>query len=148
VNKTGDAEIRRAQAGDIPALARLSGELGYPSTVEQVRGRWRDIESDGNSAVFVAVVDGAVVGWVHVYRHRVLEADSRAEIGGLVTAPSVRRRGIGRTLMARAEEWAREHGLKSVGLRSNVVREEAHRFYANLGYVMTKTQATFRKQLA
>jgi GNAT superfamily N-acetyltransferase len=49
--------------------------------------------------------------------------------------------------MERAEEWAQEKGCESVYVRSNAVRERAHRFYERIGYTNVKTSLTFRKAL-
>jgi len=46
-----------------------------------------------------------------------------------------------------AEQWARVHGFALMRVRSNVVRERAHRFYEREGYARVKTQAVFRKAL-
>ena len=59
----------------------------------------------------------------------------------------LRSRGIGRVLVARAEQWALERGLKSVVVRSQIAREAAHNFYLREGYARTKTSAVFTKQL-
>ena len=55
--------------------------------------------------------------------------------------------GIGKVLVARVEKWAREKELTCVTLRSNVIREPAHKFYKTLGYKIIKTQHAFRKNL-
>ena len=91
--------------------------------------------------------DGLVVGWLHVHAHHVVERDPRAEVGGLVVDENFRGSGVGRLLMQRAEDWAREKGYREVVLRSNVIREHAHTFYESLGYTVTKTQNHFRKIL-
>ena len=49
--------------------------------------------------------------------------------------------------MQRAEEWAREKGCATVGVRSNVIRERAHAFYERIGYKHIKTQKSFHKEL-
>ena len=41
--------------------------------------------------------------------------------------------------------WAREHGFGSILVRSQVMREDAHRFYLREGYAQTKTSAVFSK---
>ncbi|MDH3581754.1 MAG: GNAT family N-acetyltransferase [Hyphomicrobiales bacterium] len=46
-------------------------------------------------------------------------------------------RGVGRALMDRAEEQARNLGLNAVELYTNEVMEENFPFYAALGYVIT-----------
>jgi GNAT superfamily N-acetyltransferase len=55
--------------------------------------------------------------------------------------------GVGRLLVERGELWARERGLTTIGLHSNVIRERAHGFYLRLGYSVTKSQKVFRKPL-
>jgi GNAT superfamily N-acetyltransferase len=140
--------VRAAREADAPGVAELSGQLGYPSTLEQARIRLAGLVADTDHAVFVAELPEApLAGWVHVFLYLVLEADLRAEIGGLVVDAACRRRGVGRALMRRAEEWAAQKGCATVTLRSNVIREEAHAFYRSLGYSVTKTQHAFRKTM-
>lgn len=141
-------QVRPVESRDVPALARLSGELGYPSTGAQVSARLARVLADREHAVFVAEdAAGQVAGWVHVFIYKLLESDPRAEIGGLVADPAARRQGIGRALMQRAEQWSRERGLPVVSLRTNIKRADAHRFYESLGYTSAKTQFNYRKQL-
>jgi GNAT superfamily N-acetyltransferase len=58
-----------------------------------------------------------------------------------------RSQGLGRRLLAYAEDWARERGCTEIGLRSNVIRDRAHVFYEKLGYQHIKTQKAFRKHI-
>jgi len=54
---------------------------------------------------------------------------------------------VGRLLVERGETWARERGLSTIGIRSNIIRDRAHEFYLALGYAVTKSQKVFRKAL-
>ena len=141
-------KIRRAKTTDAAQLAVLAGQLGYPATAEQMRARLRKIHPASQNAVFVAdsAKDG-VIGWLHVSREALLECDVRAEVNGLVVAEGQRSLGAGAQLLAAAEEWARKHGCKCMSVRSNVVRERAHKFYEHHGYEHYKTQKSFRKPL-
>ncbi len=135
-------------ASDAGQVASLAGQLGYPSTPAQIETRFRAIEGDPDSSVFVAVDSGGpVLGWVHVFGHHLMESEGAAEVGGLVVDSRVRGRGIGRSLMAAAEAWARERGYARLTLRSNIIRAEAHRFYQGLGYTIVKSQHKFQKPL-
>ena len=116
-------------------------------SAEAVRGRTTEISRDEHHAIFVAETDGCVIGWVHVYLCPLLEVDLQAEIGGLVVDESWRSRGVGRLLLERAEQWAREHGVCKLIVRSNIVRERAHAFYERVGYVCFKTSRVFSKTL-
>jgi ribosomal protein S18 acetylase RimI-like enzyme len=141
-------EVRSAEERDITALARLAGELGYPSTPELVRERFAGMKAAPHQATFVAVIDSdAVIGWIHLSEARSLESEPRAEITGLVVDSNIRSSGAGRLLVARGEEWARQRGLAVIGVRSNIIRERTHSFYERLGYAVTKTQKVFRKTL-
>ena len=99
-------------------------------------------------AVFVAESpDGQVVGWLHVHERHLVEHDVVAEVNGLVVEEAFRGRGAGQILMDKAEQWAREREIRTVVLRSNVIRVGAHAFYENLGYTTIKSQKMFRKDL-
>ena len=140
--------IRRARAADAPRIAVLSGQLGYPATAVQMRKRLLGIKPASQHAVFVAdsAIDG-VIGWLHVSRQPLLEVEIRAEVNGLVVAEGQRSLGAGARLLAAAEDWARKHGCKGMSVRSNVIRERAHKFYERNGYEHYKTQKSFRKTL-
>ncbi len=140
--------IRAARESDAPRIAELSGQLGYPSTAEDILRRMRGLVPVANHALIVAEIPaGDVIGWVHVSVNPLIENDARAEINGLVIAEGQRSLGAGRLLLEEAERWARERGCRTVSLRSNVIRERAHRFYERLGYEHYKTQKAFRKTL-
>ncbi len=141
-------KIRLAGLHDAPRIAELCGQLGYPATPEQVVQRLRRLEGDNEHAIYVAETpEAGVVGWLHVCVCRTLEVDAQAEVSGLVVNEHYRGCGIGRLLMQRAEQWAREKGCWAVRLRSNVIRAGAHAFYEKLGYDTIKTQKVFRKVL-
>ena len=138
--------IRRAKLADAPRIAELAGQLGYPSTPAQIRRRFRTLQPASQNAVFVAELPNeGVVGWVHVSKVPLLDVDVRAEIDGLVVAEGQRSLGAGALLMAAAENWARKHGCKGMSVRSNVIRERAHKFYERCGFEHYKTQKSFRK---
>ena len=141
-------KIRRAKSGDVARLAELSGQLGYPSTVAQIRERLRLIKPASDHAVLVAEsANAGVIGWLHVSRQPLVEMEIRGEVNTLVVAEGQRSLGAGARLLAAAEEWARKRGCKGMSVRSNVIRERAHKFYERNGYEHYKTQKSFRKPL-
>ena len=143
-----EVRIRRARARDAGAIAELSGQLGYPATVKEMRGRLRDVLKDREGACFVAEDSvGLVIGWIHVSVTPLLEVERRAEVNGLVVDERVRSQGAGAMLLAAGEKWARGKRCKRMSVRSNVLRERAHGFYFRNGYEHYKTQKAFRKGL-
>ena len=143
----GEISIRRMEPGDAEAAARLSTDLGYPATTEEIEERLTDLLPREKHEVLVAELEGAVVGWIHVQDSRLLVERPRADITGLVVDGEARRAGVGRALVEAAERWAIERGADRIRVRSNVIREDAHAFYPALGFVVAKTSTTFQKRL-
>jgi GNAT superfamily N-acetyltransferase len=140
--------IRPATAGDAAELARLSAQLGYPAGVADVARRLARLLNSPTSSVLVAdAAAGRLHGFVGVERRTTIESGERVEITGLVVDAQLRRGGVGRTLVAAAEAWARQAGVHEIFLRSNVSRSEAHAFYPSLGYAVIKTQHAYAKRL-
>ena len=147
-SNTPKIEVRLAEGCDVTAIARHAGELGYPSTAEEVRDRLAAMEGDPRRATFVAALtENEVIGWIHLSENHSPGSDPRAEITNLVVDSRFRSAGAGRLLVERGEQWARERGLAVIGLHSNIIRERAHAFYLQLGYTITKSQKVFRKTL-
>ena len=145
--KPPEIEIRLANSADARTIAHLSGQLGYPTTIRQAESRLDAILGSKSHAVFAAYLDDQVVGWVHVFLAQRIESEPFAELGGLVVAESHRRHGIGRRLLARAEEWSVDCGTAKLRVRVRVRygRDEARTFYQNLGFTLEKEQGVFDK---
>ena len=139
---------RRARGSDARRLAELSGQLGYPTTAVEITKRMRRLKPASQNALFVAEsADAGVVGWAHVSVTHLVEVGTRAELNGLIVGEGQRSLGVGARLLEAAEDWARKHGCPSMSVRSNVIRERAHKFYEREGYEHYKTQKAFRKPL-
>src|SRR6267378_1794204 len=82
-----ELNVRRARSDDAQRIAELSGQLGYPATASQMRGRLRGTQPSSQHAVFVVErAKEGVIGWLHVSRQPLLEVEIRAEVNGLVVA--------------------------------------------------------------
>ena len=141
-------KIRQVHEKDFEGLAILSAQLGYHCTPENSRRYLSDIEQDPEHGVFVAESEmGEVIGYVHVFRTKRPFLEPFAELGGLVVLEGYRGQGLGRTLLERSEEWAREKGCPEMRIRSNVIGERAHPFYLDQGYLINKQQKIFIKSM-
>jgi GNAT superfamily N-acetyltransferase len=145
ISDSSVVDIRPIAGEDAAAAARLSAELGYPADVETMRARIAHLSGLADHRVFVACVGGEVIGWLHVSASLHLQSEPRAEIGGLVVTAGARSSGVGAMLVRRAEQWAIEQGFDAILVRSQIMREAAHRFYLREGYERTKTSAVFTK---
>ena len=127
--------IRVAELNDAAALAQLMGELGYATTESEMQRRMKKISTDERYRTFVAVLDGRVCGMIGTrtslsYEHN----DPGGRILAIAILGRMRRRGIGRRLIATAEKDFALRGIRRVALNTQLAREDAHKFYESLGY--------------
>ncbi len=141
-------QIRAIESGDAASVAELSGQLGYPTAIEEIRGRIATFCSlpDAQQA-FVACLDTAIVGWIEVTAMHHLQSPPFAMIGGLVVKEGFRGMRIGKRLCEEAERWAKTHNISLLRVTSRSSRTDAHRFYLREGYTQTKTSLVFEKIL-
>ena len=139
-----NVNIRKVKISNSVALAKLSGELGYPTTTEEMESRFDKVLSIPDNGIYVAELD-SIVGWIHVALIQTLESNAFVEICGIVVSESHRGSGIGTRLIAVAESWAREKECYQLRVRTNIVREKTRMFYQQVGFQLKKTQDVFDK---
>jgi GNAT superfamily N-acetyltransferase len=145
---SSDVSIRRLTADDAEAAAELSSQLGYPCSAENLRERIDEMSRAADRVAFAAVVAGQesqIVGWIDAVIERHLQSPASAVIGGLVVREDMRGLGTGKRLCLAVEEWARSKSIPIIRVRSQIKREDAHRFYLRDGYRKVKTSFVFEK---
>lgn len=140
--------VRRMTEEDAEAVNELVRQLGYPSDLGKTQTAIRAVLGSDVGDAFVAEdADGTIIGWAHVFIVPYIESGPNAELGGLVVDERYRGAGAGRALIDHVEAWARERGAGELCLRTNIVRDGAHKFYEHLGFEKQKTQHKFRRKL-
>lgn len=131
-------KIRPARTADAPTLAALLGHLGYPNNdAADLPGRLAHLPT-GDAVLVAEADDGRVVGMAALHLMAVFHfGRPLGYITAFVTDPAVRRQGIGKRLLAAAEEWARGHHCYRLVLTSAEHRKDAHSFYPASGFPMT-----------
>ena len=140
-----NVSVRAARVADAASIAQLNGQLGYALTAEDASARLSKILSRPDHQFLIAEADDAILGWMHASLSDHLDTDTCVLIEGLVVDRNHRGQGIGKLLLAQAEQWATASGCSLVRLRSTSTRTGAHRFYEHLGYTNVKTQYSFAK---
>ena len=137
-------DIRAARGADIPAIVVMLADDALGRTREDLSAAanrayaeaLERVEADPCNTIWVAELDGAVVGTlqtivIHGLSHR---GATRLEIEAVRVAARHRGRGIGEALIRFAVEEARRQGARIVQLSSHASRQDAHRFYERLGF--------------
>jgi GNAT superfamily N-acetyltransferase len=131
--------VRRAEPGDFEAVTSLLEELGRPkvlggSDVDAHREQFQAWLDHPDLDAFVAEVDGTVVGFIDLCFVPRLNFDAvQAWVPDLIVREGARSLGVGASMLARAEEAARERGAFALTLESANWRTRAHAFYEREG---------------
>lgn len=141
--------VRAATAGDADALAALAVQLEHRgTTAADIARRLRAAGADPGGVLFVAEgAQGRVVGLARALVQHFVVDDPFVELAALVVDAADRSAGVGARLLDAVERWARDGGFGAVHVRSNVIRQRAHRFYLREGYAELKQQKVFIKRL-
>jgi GNAT superfamily N-acetyltransferase len=129
--------IRQATDGDVPALALLMNELGYPTTEAEMQTRYDLLKSHADYATWVAVCNNQVAGMIGLLRNIYYEKNGiYIRVGALVVYKEYRKMGLGKALLRKDIDWAVELGASQVLLNSGnrEERRDAHAFYQHLGF--------------
>lgn len=140
--------VRPADPADAWALVDLWGAITEteatrlaPPGPDETRRSIARCAADPRECLQVAVVDDAVVGLAHLRRTPVspLHQDEAVHVTHLFVAPRMRRRGVGRALLAAAAAWADEAGVAHLLTVAGTASRDANRFFACLGLGQTAT---------
>ncbi len=133
--------LREVATSDAKTLTDLTIQLGYLITYDQMENRIDLFRNSLYGKVFVAELNGNVVGYVALWiREHFHDIHRAARILALVVDSNHQRLGIGKKLLLQAEEYARQSGCVSVDLTSAHRRAGAHEFYENMGYGLNLTK--------
>lgn len=140
-------EIREATAADLPAMAALMTQLGYPTTVPEMSARVKAMAHNTDYCCLLAVEAAAVTGMIGFCKCYAWEiSDCYIRIQVLVTDAGKRTQGTGAALVDACSEWGRSRGAAYLSLNcgNKEGREAAHRFYPRIGFAITATGYTRR----
>lgn len=133
------AEIEVAEVANselVEALARLLPQLS--SSPPPDAGQVALIVGDPDSVLFVARLDGRIVGSLTLVFYRI-PTGFKAWIEDVVVDDEARGHGIGAALNQAALHEAKRRGASGVSLTSRPSREAANRLYQRIGFTARET---------
>jgi aminoglycoside 6'-N-acetyltransferase I len=152
-----DISIRPARPSDHEQLLRFRIAL-WPNSTEIEHSQELVAILDGKAPgtlpviIFVAEAgDHSLAGFLEVdLRSHADGCDPVRPVGyveGWYVAESYRRHGIGRKLMAVAEDWARSHGCLEIASDTWIDNQVSQRVHETLGYEVVDRCVHYRKSL-
>lgn len=147
--------LRPAHNGDRDVLAQLRHALWAHGTVEEFAGEIERILADTFSplpyAILVAEDRDGLAGFIEVSLRSHADGCETHPVGyleGWYVRETHRRSGVGRALVAAAEDWARERGCTEMGSDALIDNRQSQDAHAALGYEIVDRCVNYRKTLA
>ena len=145
--------IRPARPADSKALVRMRLAL-WPGSADQhasdVDRFFRGVSSNPLAVLVAEQVSVGPIGFADVSIRPYAEDCTTDRVGfleGWFVEPAVRRRGVGRMLVAAAEDWARAHGCTEFASDAEADNELSALAHRALGFVDAGLIRCFRKNL-
>jgi GNAT superfamily N-acetyltransferase len=134
---------RPASMDDLESIVYLSEHWGHPSTSEKMQRGVQEIINHADHRIFLIQYEEKITGWIHGFCSLHMESGPYVEIAGMVVDRSFRRKGMGKKLVDKIIEWSKARNCKTVRVRSNILRQEAHLFYTGIGFQEVKQQKVY-----
>ena len=127
---------RSPEAGAL--LQKLDEALSRGYSPDQQHGLSIDALEESHVHFFLARLNGKAIGC-----GAVALLDGFAEIKRMFALSDARRSGVGKTLVSKFEEVAREHRRPLLRLETGIYQDEALQFYERLGFVRCPPFGTY-----
>ena len=139
VNDPGAPKIRRGTVLDLPRVAELFDAYrqfyGQPPDPDGARAFLRERLQAGDSVVLIAERDRRFLGFAQLYPSFSSQSMKRLWIlNDLFVAPAHRRGGVGRALLAAADDFARATVAKGLLLATQKTNATAKALYEACGW--------------
>ncbi len=139
--------VRKAVPADYPYLKKLAAQLRPQGETSMVKEQFKAILKKRDHCIYVALLAGQVVGWLHGCLVHYLHKETVSEICGLVVDENYRKLGIGRNLINACEKWSHKKGVQRIMLLSNARRQKAHGYYNHLNFVLEKISHVYMREI-
>ena len=146
--------FRKAESRDVGKVTRLLMAL-YNSEEDELLAENRWLLAQDEQAVFLAFDGEEAIGVAHsAIRHDYVEgtdsggADSRVGfLEGIYVAPTHRKCGVARQLLALCEAWAKEKGCAEFASDCQITNEESYDFHMRVGFAEVGRVIHFAKKI-
>ena len=139
---------RKADLMDCEKVYSLICELEERELLfERFQEIFREQLSSKNWYCLVAEKDGCLLAVLNLrFEAQLHHSEYVAEVLEFAVKSDCRRQGIGREMLAKAEQIARQHGCAQIEAACNQLRTNTHRFYQREG--MKNSHYKFSKRLS
>ena len=145
--------VRTVEIKDLDQWAKLRNQL-WPDSIETHRSELKDYfigRSNDIAKVFVAETEkNQVVGFIELNLRNFAEGSTARlvpYIEGWFIEESYQNRGLGKSLIHKAEQWAKEGGFNELASDTEIENEKSIAIHNKLGFKEVERVVCFLKKL-
>lgn len=150
-NLNTSIEVEYAIGSNILLLTEMALELWPECNFEEEFDDWMKISRDENSFCLLAKLNSVYVGFIHVsIRSDYVEGtdfEKTAYLEAIFVKQLYRHRGIGSTLLLRAEMWAKSKGIKQLASDTEIDNLDSQLFHKKAGFLEVNRIVCFMKEI-
>ena len=143
--------IEKATEKDALTVAGLAIKMWEDNVLEELAAELAEIIGSSESAVFLGIVDGQVIGFAQCQlRHDYVEGTDSSPVGyleGVFIEKAYRRRGYAKQLLTACEAWAKVQGCTEFASDCELDNTESLKFHLSLGFEEANRVICFKKIL-
>jgi|SRR5579871_3266886 len=143
-------EIRQARESDYSDWIGMRKKLWPNASFDELKDLMH-LKQAKEFVCYFAEADGHLAGFIEVALRPYANGCSSSPVAfveGIWVDEVFQKQGIGGALVAKAEEWAREHGLKELGSDTRIESEHSIHAHKTWGFIETERVVYFRKDLS
>lgn len=121
-------------------------KIGLPKLSEMEETFLEAINGEGNIIIFVAELEGEIVGYINAYKfYSIWSRGNAMDIDDLYVSPLHREKKAATALMNYALKYVEDNGFKRIQLIAEPDNYKAHGFYEKLGFEMKDMKFFLKK---
>lgn len=130
--------IKKANQTNLDEVCNLAMKLWPDNNRSELRTEFEELLDSKKDIVYVAVVQGVYVGFIHLsLRFDYVEGSRSSPVGyieGIYVDENYRNRGISRKLVEAGEQWAKSLGCSEMASDTELTNVESQQFHKKIGF--------------
>jgi len=130
--------IEKANKSNLDKLATLALKLWPDNDGVILRSEFEELLQSNNDMVYLAVVEGEYIGFIHMsLRFDYVEGSNSSPVGyieGIYIEEDHRNKGISRRLVEAGEEWTKSLGCKEIASDTQLHNHASQKFHKKIGF--------------
>ena len=124
--------VRKCRVKDYRDISVLNkNEMGYDFPEGDTKGQLKRLLNNKAHKIYVATVEGRVVGYIHANNYDLSYSPHMKNIMGIAVSSNFKKKGIGKMIMLEIIKRLKKRGIDWIGLISTPGSED---FYRTIGF--------------